>query len=126
MASGGNEIIRWNVANTHLSPINTSQVNVLLSTDGGQSFPITLAENIPNNGKASIVVPGDIATNQARLKIEPVDNVYYAVNSTNFSIATRPFAMPFSALKKYLWTKFHYLLFQLKQYSGFSSPFSLV
>ena len=121
--AGGNEIIRWNVANTHLPPINTSQVNVLLSTDGGQSFPITLAENIPNNGKASIVVPGDIATNQARLKIEPVDNVYYAVNSSNFSIVTRPFAMPFSSIEKDICgqssTTFS---FQLKQYNGFSSP----
>ena len=121
--AGGNEIIRWEVANTHLAPINTSQVNILLSTDGGQSFPITLAENIPNNGKASIVVPGDIATNQARLKIEPVGNVYYAVNSTNFSITTRPFAMPFSAIEKNICGQSSTTLsFQLKQYSGFSSP----
>ena len=91
MASGGNEIIRWNVANTHLAPINTSQVNVLLSTDGGQSFPITLAENIPNNGKASIVVPGDIATNQARLKIEPLTMFIMRLTARIFSIATRPF-----------------------------------
>ena len=121
--AGGNEIIRWNVANTHVAPISTSDVNILLSTDGGQSFPISLAENIPNNGKASIVVPGDVATNQARLKIEPVNNIYYAVNSANYSIATRPFAMPFSVIEKNICgqssTTFS---FQLKQYSGFSSP----
>ena len=38
-----------------------------------------------------------------------------------FSIATRPFAMPFSAIEKNICGQSS-TTFQLKQYSGFSSP----
>lgn len=121
--AGGNEMIRWDVANTNFAPISTSHVNILLSTDAGQTFTTTLAANVPNNGKASIVVPGNINTSQARLKIEPVDNLYYAVNSANFSVATRPFAMPFTEVEKEICGQSSATFsFQLLQYDGFSSP----
>ena len=57
------------------------------------------------------------------LKIEPVDNLYYAVNSANFSVATRPFAMPFTEVEKEICGQSSATFsFQLKQYDGFSSP----
>jgi hypothetical protein len=43
--------------------------DILLSTDGGQSFPITLATNLdPASGLFAWFVP-DIATDQARLRV---------------------------------------------------------
>jgi subtilisin-like proprotein convertase family protein len=44
-----------------------------------------LAANTPNDGTHDIAVPNIVAPN-CRIMIEPVDNIYYAVNSTRFSI----------------------------------------
>ena len=48
--SGANEQIVWEVANTDQAPINTTSVSIYLSLDGGASFPILLANSVPNNG----------------------------------------------------------------------------
>lgn len=98
--SGANEHIQWEVANTNQAPINTTTVSIYLSLDGGASFPILLAGGVPNNGSAYIVVPGNISATQARIKIQADNNIYFAVNSTPFSIVERPFALPFTIAEK--------------------------
>ena len=79
------QTINWNVANTTASPVSCSNVNILLSTDGGLTYPNVLASNTPNDGTEQVTLP-NITTSQARIKIEAVDNIFYAVNSINFSI----------------------------------------
>jgi subtilisin-like proprotein convertase family protein len=82
---GNRETITWNVANTNSGTINTSAVNILLSTDGGLTFPTILAANTPNDGLQDIIVPFLFAP-FCRIKVEPVDNIYYAINSETFAI----------------------------------------
>jgi len=79
------ETITWDVANTNASPINASRVNILLSTDGGMTYPTTLIANTPNDGTQDIIVPA-ITSAFCRVKVEAVDNIFYAINSTNFAI----------------------------------------
>ena len=79
------QTVNWNVANTNASLVNCSEVNILLSTDGGLTFPNVLVSNTPNDGSQDVVLT-NITTTQARIKIEAVNNIFYAVNSTNFSI----------------------------------------
>lgn len=79
------QTITWNVANTNTSPINCLYVNILLSTDGGFTFPIVLASLVPNDGSQEINVP-DVSTKGARIKIESAGNVFYAVNNGFISI----------------------------------------
>ena len=93
--SGSNQKIIWDVANTDKIPINTEKVSIFLSVDGGENFSIPLAENIPNNGETYIIVPGDITTEAARIKISADDNIYFAVNASPFKIEERDFAFPF-------------------------------
>ena len=83
---GSTKNIDWVVGSTDTSPVNCSTVNILLSTDGGVTFRTMLANNTPNDGSASIVVPNN-PTNSARIMVEAADNVFYNVNSTNFTIS---------------------------------------
>ncbi len=79
------QTITWNVANTNASPISCANVNILLSTDGGITYPNVLASNTPNDGTEQVTLT-NIITSQARIKIEAADNIFYALNSINFSI----------------------------------------
>lgn len=101
---GETETVTWSVNNTTSLP-GSANVNIKLSIDGGITFPITLASNVANDGSEDIVVPSELSLN-CRLWIEPTANVYYAVNSTPFSIGyivvtncttyefNTPFALP--------------------------------
>ena len=124
--SGSNERIVWDVANTNQAPINTTSVSVYLSLDGGATFPHLLANSIPNNGSAFIVVPGNTSTTQARIKIQADNNIYFAINSTNFSIQDRPFALPFTVPEKIVCGQASVTYnFSLQQYDGASGPVSI-
>ncbi len=83
--SGSSQEITWDVANTDVAPVNASNVKITLSTDGGETFSHVLAASAPNNGTATVTLP-NIETTQARIKIEAVGNVFFAVNDADFAI----------------------------------------
>jgi len=79
------EMIQWDVAGTTGNGINASSVNIRLSTDGGQTFPVFLATNVPNNGTQMINVPDSRAPN-CFIMVEAVGNFFFALNPKSFSI----------------------------------------
>jgi len=86
-AIGSTQTITWLVNNT-TALAGSANVNILLSVDGGVTFPITLLANTPNDGTQNITVP-DVLSANCRLLIEPTGNDYYAIN-------TKPFAIGYS------------------------------
>jgi len=82
---GSTQTVTWNVAGTTANNINTSNVNILLSTDGGLTFNTVLAANTPNDGSQEITVP-NVTAGFCRIMVEAVGNIYYAVNPTPFAI----------------------------------------
>jgi surface protein len=86
LSANSAQTITWNVANTDQAPVNVSQVNILLSEDGGYTWPHTLASATANDGSEQITLPANICTDQARIKVEAVGNIFFAVNSEDFSI----------------------------------------
>ena len=76
--------VKWGVAGTDAAPINCRFVNILLSTDGGRTFPQALARSTPNDGSEKIVVRPPSASDQLRIKIEAADNVFFAVSPEFF------------------------------------------
>ncbi|MFA5297151.1 MAG: reprolysin-like metallopeptidase [Lutibacter sp.] len=97
--TGTAQTITWDVAKTNLAPVNCSFVNILLSVDGGLTFPIVLASNTPNDGTQAVVVPNN-ATTKARIKVESVGNIFYSANSKNITIQTSEFIMNFDISSK--------------------------
>jgi hypothetical protein len=79
------ETITWDVANTDVAPVSTSNVNILLSTDGGVNFDTVLIANTPNDGTEDITVP-NIPSSNCRIMVEAVGNIFFAVNSEPFSL----------------------------------------
>jgi hypothetical protein len=77
--------ISWEVAQTDIAPVNTPLVDVLLSVDGGYTYPHQLASAIPNTGSAAVMIP-DIITNTARIKIKGNGNVFFDISDNNIRI----------------------------------------
>ncbi|MDG2447518.1 MAG: zinc-dependent metalloprotease family protein [Flavobacteriaceae bacterium] len=73
------ETITWEVAGTDSAPVNSPNVDILFSTDGGQNFDVIIAEDIPNNGSAEILAP-NLNTTTGRLMIISSNNIFYDIN----------------------------------------------
>src|SRR5690606_39083839 len=74
------ETITWDVAGTDVAPIDSPNVDILFSTDGGQTYPITIALNIPNNGSAVVNVP-NLNTTTGRFMVISSNNIFYDLNN---------------------------------------------
>ena len=79
--------ITWNVNGTNASPVSCTQVRILLSSDGGQTFPTVLAASTPNDGSESLLIPANPVSSTARIKVEAIGNIFFDISDTNFSIA---------------------------------------
>ncbi|WP_180277223.1 reprolysin-like metallopeptidase [Chryseobacterium sp. 52] len=81
IVSGSAINVTWDVANTTQAPINTANVNIKLSKDGGQTFT-TIAANTPNDGSEQITIPAGSTSANAYIMVEAVGNIYYTVSSS--------------------------------------------
>ncbi|WP_250433720.1 reprolysin-like metallopeptidase [Hanstruepera flava] len=84
--AGSTQTVTWNVAGTTGNGVNAANVDIFLSTDGGDTYPIALAAGVPNDGSHDIIVPNNQGT-QNRVMVRGSNNIFFDISNTNFTIA---------------------------------------
>ena len=84
--AGTTQTINWAVAGTNANSVNCATVDILMSTNGGNTFPITLLSATPNNGIANVVIPNIVGTTN-RIMVKGTNQIFFDVNNSNFIIS---------------------------------------
>lgn len=84
--AGTTQAVTWNVAGTTGNGVNAANVDIFLSTDGGDTYTISLASGVPNDGSHDIIVPNNQG-NQNRIMVRGSNNIFFDISNTNFTIA---------------------------------------
>ncbi|WP_111683126.1 immunoglobulin-like domain-containing protein [Winogradskyella tangerina] len=83
--AGTAQNVSWDVAGTTGNGINAATVDILLSTDGGDTYPITIASGVTNDGSHDIIVPNNQG-NQNRIMVRGSNHIFFDISNTNFTI----------------------------------------
>ena len=81
---GSSQTIIWTV-NSTTTLTGSTNVDILLSTDGGLTYPTVLLANTTNDGTQVITVP-NVSSQNCRVMVKPTGNVYFAINSKPIAI----------------------------------------
>ncbi|MEH6536949.1 MAG: immunoglobulin-like domain-containing protein [Psychroserpens sp.] len=84
--AGTAQTVTWNVAGTTGNGVNAANVDIFLSTDGGDTYPISMASGVTNDGSHDIVVPNNQG-NQNRIMVRGANNIFFDISNSNFTIA---------------------------------------
>lgn len=89
---GSSTTVTWDPANTNTPPVSCYLVDVLLSTDGGVTFPFLLKSSILNGGSTVVSFPM-INSTQCRIMVRAQfglgnQNTFYDISNENFEICT--------------------------------------
>lgn len=82
---GSTQTITWNRGGTAAAPFNVSHVRIRFSSDGGQTFPIILADSTANDGSEAVTLPV-IVSNTCRVMVEAIGNIFFDINNANFRL----------------------------------------
>jgi len=89
IAAGSTQTITWNVNGTNALNAN---VKILLSSDGGNTFPYQLLASTANDGNESVTIPANIVnTTKGRIKVSCSINAnaeFFDVNDADITITS--------------------------------------
>lgn len=84
-AGNSSQTVTWNVAGTTANGVNCANVDILLSTDGGLTYPYTLAAATPNDGTQAVTIP-NLAGTSNRIMVKGTNHIFFDVSNANFTI----------------------------------------
>ncbi len=85
LAAGQTYTVTWDVANTTAAPVNCADVDILLSTDDGLTYPVVLANRVDNTGSYTLTVPNEVGTNN-RIMVRGWNNIFFDISNAPFTI----------------------------------------
>ncbi|WP_422104515.1 M12 family metallo-peptidase [Winogradskyella sp.] len=87
--AGATETITWDVANTDSPTYTCPNIDILFSSDGGNTFPTTLASGVANDGSHDITVP-NMNTSSGRIRIVCTGgtNIFFDINDVDILVAS--------------------------------------
>lgn len=83
---GGNttQTVTWSVANTNTAPVSCSNVDILISTDGGATFT-NIANDVANDGSQDVTVP-NVSTTNAIVMVICANGTFFDISNNLFTI----------------------------------------
>jgi len=84
---GSTQTVTWSVAGTTANGVNCANVDILLSTDGGNTFTTTLLAGTPNDGSQAVTIPNTPGS-QNRIMVKGTNHIFFDMSNANFTITT--------------------------------------
>ncbi len=81
---GQSQTVTWAVNSTN-TLAGAENVQILLSTDGGFTFPHVVVASTPNDGSEVVTIP-NVSGEFCRFMVKPTNNVFFDINTKLFSI----------------------------------------
>jgi len=81
---GTSQNVTWNVAGTTANGVNAANVDILWSTDNGNTWT-TLLSGTPNDGSQAVTIP-NVATTTGRIMVKGSNHIFFDVNNANISV----------------------------------------
>ncbi len=85
LLQGSSQTVAWDVASTDQAPISCATVDITLSSDGGFTYPTSLASGVANSGSRSVTLPNTAIAN-ARIQVRCADNIFFDISDVDFGI----------------------------------------
>lgn len=81
---GTSQTVTWNVAGTTANGVNSANVDILWSTDNGNTWTTLLAAT-PNDGSQTVTIP-NVTTTTGRIMVKGSNHIFFDVNNANISV----------------------------------------
>lgn len=91
------DTVKWDTANTYRgSSVNCDSVKILLSTDGGSTYPTTILASTPNDGLQAITIPNfGTDKTKCRIRVQAKGNIFFDISNSDFTITHNPMPVNF-------------------------------
>lgn len=84
VTGGTSQTVTWNVAGTTANGVNAANVDILWSTDGGNTWT-TLLVGTPNDGTQAVTIP-NTSTTTGRIMVKGSNHIFFDVNNANITV----------------------------------------
>ena len=79
------QTVTWDVANTDGGLVSEATVDILLSLDGGLTFPQVLATGTANDGSERVQLPSTDSST-ARIKVAAANGIFFDLSNSEFTL----------------------------------------
>lgn len=83
-AGGSSQTVTWNVAGTTANGVNAANVDILWSTNSGNTWT-TLLAGTPNDGSQAVTIPNS-STTTGRIMVKGSNHIFFDVNNANITV----------------------------------------